>query len=153
MEILYFGMLENYFEFLISFTFTFALVFGVLSASKVFGELKNTSIRNVNILVALSLALFASLYEPYVNFIKLWFPYLLGFFILIFIVVILRNLFAKSKSANETSWEMAISLAILFLLFLILYPSLSNYKDIMLLLGVVLVILILVTCSKLEMPQ
>jgi hypothetical protein len=152
MSFLYFGMFENYFEFLISFAFTFALVFGVLTASRVFGEHKYPYVRNVNILVALSLALFASLYEPYISFIKLWFPYLIGFFIFVFILVILKNLFGGVSKEKAASWEMAISIVILFLVFLALSPSLTYYKDISVLLGVALVILILIIGSRLHWP-
>ena len=155
MDFSYLGISQSYFEFLITFTFTFAIVLGILSASKVFGELKYGYVRNINILAALSLALFASLYEPYVKFVELWFPYLLGFFIFIFIAVMLKNLFSGEgkRKEKEMSWELGISLVLLFLVFLTLYSSLSYYKDISLLLGIAFVVLILVIGSKLKFPS
>lgn len=146
--VIYLGIFSDYFLFLISFMFTFALVYGILIISNVFKGQKR-----VNILISISIALFASLYENYVSFLFQWMSYIVIFFIIVFLLSILRNLF-EGKAIKE-NWETLITIVILFLIFLSIYPyfqiSLGNYvnsQDILLTIGLVFIILILAIGSK-----
>jgi len=148
--VIYLEIFSDYFQFLISFMFTFALVYGILIVSNVFKGQKR-----VNILISISIALFASLYENYVSFLFQWMSYIVIFFIIVFLLSILRNLF--EWKAIKKNWKTLITIVILFLIFLSIYPyfqiSLGNYvssQDILLTIGLVFIILILAIGYKVK---
>lgn len=152
-------MFLNYFEFIISFGFTFAVVYGVLSASKVFGDPKEKHARGANLLVAIMIGLFASFSKAYITFLFQWMLYLIAIFVIVFILLIFRNLFGEEKNQEKegVSWPMVVSVAILFLIFLGFYQSLplpSGYlitsQDVALVIGIALIVLILVLGSQLK---
>ncbi len=145
---------SGYLYYLIPFIFTFALVFGVLTISKVFKDQKN-----VNAILALAIALFAVIYPPYITLLYEWLPYLCIIFIVIFVVLMLKNLFVgeKGKKELEPTWPMLIAIAVLFLVFMTVYQSIPlpsgsfiSSQDILLIVGIAFVVLILSVGAKLK---
>ncbi len=147
----------TYLEFALSFGFTFAVAFGVLYISKVFGEPEGKTPKRVNILLAVIISLFASFSEAYVNFLFQWIFYLIAIFMIVFVVLIFKNLFYSEKRDEEktVSWPMFVSIAVLFLVFLGSYqymplPSgqIISSQDVALVIGIAFIVLILVVGSR-----
>ena len=145
-------MLSEYIYYIIPLVFTFALVFGVLSISKIFNK------KEVNVLIALSMALFSLISEIYVKLLYAWLPYLSILFIILFVFVLLKNLLIEKKNGTKSAanWEMLITIAILFLVFMTVYRSIPlpsgsmiSSDDILLIAGIVFVVLILSVGGKL----
>jgi len=141
------SIFSDYIYYLIPFIFTFALVFGVLTISNVFKNQKN-----VNAILALAITLFSILYPPYIKILYNWLPYLCILFILLFVVLMLRNLFVESEKKLQQSWPMLITIAILFLIFISFAPSITlpsssliSFQDILLLIGIAFVVILLVS--------
>jgi len=139
-------MFSEYIYYIIPLVFTFALVFGVLSISKIFNK------KEVNVLIALSMALFSLISEIYVKLLYAWLPYLSILFIILFVFVLLKNLLIEKKNGTKSAanWEMLITIAILFLVFMTVYRSIPlpsgsmiSSDDILLIAGIVFVVLIL----------
>ena len=148
-------MLSGYIYYIIPFIFTFALVFGVLSISKIFNK------KEVNVLIAMSMALFSLISEAYVKLLYVWLPYLCILFIILFVFVLLKNLLLEKRDKTKPSadWQMLITIAILFLVFMTVYQSiplpsgsLISSDDILLIVGIVFVVLILSVGAKLRWP-
>ena len=152
----------NYLDFALAFGFTFAVAFGILNSSAIFGNPKETTTKNVNTLLAVIIGLFASFSETYVSFIFQWIFYLTGIFIFVFVILIFKNLFYKGKEGSQkedVSWPMLVSIAVLFLVFIGFYqfmplPSghIINSEDIALVIGIAFVVLILAIGSRLNWP-
>ncbi|RLJ00085.1 MAG: hypothetical protein DRP06_02495 [Candidatus Aenigmatarchaeota archaeon] len=147
------GMLSGYIYYIIPLIFTFALVFGVLSISKIFDK------KEVNGLIAISMALFSLISEAYVALLYSWLPYLCILFIVLFVFVLLKNLLLEKNNQNKSAatWEMLIAIGILFLVFMTVYQSIPlpsgsmiSSDDILLITGLVFVVLILSVGSKLK---
>ena len=145
-------MFSEYIYYIIPLVFTFALVFGVLSISKIFNK------KEVNVLIALSMALFSLISEIYVKLLYAWLPYLSILFIILFVFVLLKNLLIEKKNGTKSAanWEMLITIAILFLVFMTVYRSIPlpsgsmiSSDDILLIAGIVFVVLILSVGGKL----
>ena len=145
-------MFSEYIYYIIPLVFTFALVFGVLSISKIFNK------KEVNVLIALSMALFSLISEIYVKLLYAWLPYLSILFIILFVFVLLKNLLIEKKNGTKSAanWEMLITIAILFLVFMTVYQSIPlpsgsmiSSDDILLLAGIVFVVLNLSVGGKL----
>ncbi len=145
-------MFSEYIYYIIPLVFTFALVFGVLSISKIFNK------KEVNVLIALSMALFSLISEIYVKLLYAWLPYLSILFIILFVFVLLKNLLIEKKNGTKSAanWEMLITIAILFLVFMTVYRSILlpsgsmiSSDDILLIAGIVFVVLILSVGGKL----
>ncbi|RLJ01570.1 MAG: hypothetical protein DRP10_03780 [Candidatus Aenigmatarchaeota archaeon] len=149
---LFSGPFSIYFYYLIPFIFTFSLVFGVLTISNIFNKQKN-----VNVMIALAISLFATISEEYVSILYSWLPYLCVLFIVIFFVVMLKNIFIKKDS--EQNWPILITIAILFLVLMTIYPSIPlpsgsfiSSQDVLLVIGITFVVLILIVGSKVNWP-
>lgn len=147
------SVFSGYLYYLIPFIFTFALVFGVLTISNIFKGQKN-----VNAMIALAVSLFAIIYPSYLIILYEWLPYLCIFFIVIFVILILKNLFVKGGNQPQQSWPILITIVVLFLVFMFVYPSiplpnssLISSQDLLLLIGVAFVVIILIIGSKLEL--
>ncbi len=148
------GALSGYIYYIIPFIFTFALVFGVLSISKIFNK------KEVNTLIALSMAMFSLISEAYVTLLYSWLPYLCILFIILFVFVLLKNLlFEEKDNKSAATWEMLIAISILFLVFMTVYQSIPlpsgsmiSSDDILLITGIVFVVLILSVGGKLKWP-
>lgn len=140
------SVFSSYLYYLIPFIFTFALVFGVLVISNIFKGQKN-----VNAMIALAVALFAIIYPPYIDILYVWLPYLCILFIAIFLVLMLKNLFVKEGKKPEQSWPMLVTIAVLFLVFMFISPSiplpsssLISSQDILLIIGLAFIVVILI---------
>lgn len=155
-------MFSSYLEFALSFGFTFAVVLGVLNVSKVFGDPKTA--KRVNVLLAVVIGVFASFSEAYISFLFQWMFYLIGIFVVVFVVLIFKNLFYSgeqgSREEKSVTWPMVMSVVILFLVFLGFYqfiplPSgqLISSEDVALVIGIALVILILVIGSRAKFEE
>ncbi|MCK4730278.1 MAG: hypothetical protein KAT28_03075 [Candidatus Aenigmarchaeota archaeon] len=149
------GMLSGYIYYIIPLIFTFALVFGVLSISRIFNK------KEVNVLIALSMAMFSLISEAYVTLLYSWLPYLCILFIILFVFVLLKNLLFEEKDGTKSAatWEMLIAIGILFLVFMSVYQSIPlpsgsmiSSDDILLIAGIVFVVLILSVGGKLKWP-
>ncbi len=153
------SIFSDYLYYLIPFIFTFALVFGVLAISNAFKNQKN-----VNAMIAIAIALFATIYPPYTKILYNWLPYLCILFIVIFVISMLKDLFVKSeksqdKSENsQQSWPVLITIAILFLVFMFIYPSiplpnssLISSQDILLIIGLAFIAIIMIVGSKVKL--
>ena len=128
--------------YLVPFIFSFALIYGILSISNIFNK------KNVNILLALTISFFAILYEGYIKLIYEFLPILAGIFIVLFVVILIRNLFI-TKSAGNTI-ETLVIIGLMFLVFLSIYNriplpsgSIISSKDVLLVIGLALVGLII----------
>jgi hypothetical protein len=135
--------------FIVPFALTFALTLGALTLSKVFDKQKQ-----VNFIIAIAIALLAVSSPAYAKMIYSLAPTLAMLFIVVFVIVFIKNIFGKEAKGD---WPTLIAISILFLLLMQLAPSLplpsgANIKsdDIVLVAGVMLVIAILVIGSKVK---
>lgn len=105
-------------EFALPFVFIFAVVFGVMQVSGIIRE------KNINLIIALAMSLFASLYQP-LNII-LWqvMPYAAGILLILFFLKLVLNLVGV-KGVGEVGNNAPIVLVILILLIIVL-GTLSN---------------------------
>ncbi len=134
-------------EFLIPFLFTLAIIFGSLRYAKIFGN--NTA---VQMIIALVLAYFASTYEPFVATLRAYFPSITWFFIAMFFIVFVLEVFGlKGGKDRDHELNMYIYGILLLLLFTIgisqarnlgIYeiPVLGAIENLAVLLGVIFII-------------
>ncbi len=97
--------------FVSTFLFVFALVFGLLSYSKI-GEFN----KKVNALIALAIAGFSVLYEPLVLTLSQYMPIAAAVLIVLFFIALVKKIFEGKEKAKDT-FPMLVSVAILLLLF------------------------------------
>lgn len=97
-------------QFLISFLFVFAVVFGVIDLSGIFK--KN---RIVTAVIALSMAAFATGYVPFMNILWDLLPKLVWFFIAIFIVAFVIKIF-RVKNGTDPGTSLLFTGIILMIL-------------------------------------
>lgn len=140
---------NNVLEFLVPFVLTFALTLGALTVSKVFENQKH-----VNFLISLALAILAVSSPTYARMLFEWAPIIATLFIVVFVLVFLKNMFLKK--GEKANMETLIAIALLFLILMqfgssIPLPS-GNYirsDDILIAAGVILVIAIIVIGKRL----
>jgi phosphoglycerol transferase MdoB-like AlkP superfamily enzyme len=141
--------------FVVPFALTFAISFGALTVAKVFKHEvngKEVPMNNVNFLIAAAIAILAISSPSYARMIYEWAPILATLFIVVFVLVFLKNMFSKEAKGD---WTTLIAIAILFLLLMQIGPNLplpsgTNIKsdDIVLVAGIMLVIAILAIGKK-----
>ena len=81
-----------------AFLFVFAIILGLLSTAKIFGDKKN-----VNIAIAGVFGLFSAMYEPFVTGIQTYLPISGIILIIIFFFVLVKKLFEGKKDAQGKS--------------------------------------------------
>ncbi len=95
--------------FVATFLFVFAIVFGLLTISKLFPK-------NVNALLALVFALFSVFYEPLVVGLQEFMPIAAIFLIIVFFIVFLKKVFGKEKGGHASDLlPIVVSLVLLLL--------------------------------------
>ncbi len=92
-----FGLLGN-FSGIFTFLFAFAVIYGVLSITNIFGD---KSGKTVNPIIAFSLALMASFSDFFVNTIALMSPWLIMIVVAIFFVLLILRFLGVSESTLE----------------------------------------------------
>jgi hypothetical protein len=95
---------------LIPFLFVLAIVFGILELTKIF---KN---RGVNFLIALAIAFFSITNAAFVNMLWTYFGSITTFFIIMFIVAFVLEVFGLRKGGHPPASAIIIYGAILFIL-------------------------------------
>ncbi len=135
-------------QFIIPFLFVLAVVFGVLQMARIF---KNKAVAAV---IAIAIAFFASNYQPFLTILWQYLPTVTWFFIAMFFIVFTLEVFGlRGKEEKKFSEEGAvIQGAILFILLAIGWmivdklpiqlPYVGTGKNLLLLLGIILVLLI-----------
>ncbi|MBU5557847.1 MAG: hypothetical protein QW751_01535 [Candidatus Aenigmatarchaeota archaeon] len=88
-------ILEPSMQALIPFLFTFAVVFGVLELTRVF---KN---RAVEAVIAFALAVFAITQPAFTTMLMLWLPSILSFFIIVFFIAFIFEIFGLRKKPEK----------------------------------------------------
>lgn len=88
-----------------AFLFVFAIVFGLLSVSKLMDK-------RVNAIIAVAFGLFAVLYEPFVTGLQVFLPIATIFLIIVFFIVFLKKVFGEKKEKSDTL-PIAVTLAVL----------------------------------------
>jgi len=158
---------NNILEFLVPFVLTFALTLGALTVSKVFKHIdasgKEKPQTNVNFLIALALSVLAVSSPTYAQMLFEWAPILATMFIVVFVLVFLKNMFLKEGHKAEI--ETLVAIALLFLILFQFGSSLPlpsgtyiRSDDILIAAGVIFVIAIIVIGKRLgdkkpEEPQ
>ena len=135
-------------EFLIPFLFTLAIIFGALRYARVFGN--NTA---VQMIIALVLAYFASTYEPFVSTLYAYFPGITWFFIAMFFIAFIMEIFGLGKRAQQKDHELNMFIYGILLLVLLtigisqaqafgIYelPLIGSLENLAVLLGIIFII-------------
>lgn len=109
--------------FVSTFLFVFALIFGLLSYSKI-GEFD----KRVNALLALAIAGFSVMYEPLVLGLQQYMPIAAALLIIVFFFALLKKIFGKKEgdTAGDTV-PLIITLAVLLLLMVAFGQSLTSF--------------------------
>lgn len=82
-------------QFFIPFLFTLAIVFGVLELTPIFQN------RPVKVVIAVAMAFFAATYEPFTTILWSYLPTVTWFFIAMFFVAFLAEMFGMRKRSSE----------------------------------------------------
>ncbi|HIG96920.1 MAG TPA: hypothetical protein HA230_01065 [Candidatus Aenigmarchaeota archaeon] len=109
--------------FISTFLFVFALIFGLLSYSKI-GEFN----KKVNALLALAIAGFSVMYEPLVLGMQQYMPIAAAVLIVVFFFALLKKIFGKKEGdkAGDTV-PLIITLAVLLLLMVAFGQNLTSF--------------------------
>lgn len=106
-----------------TFLLVFALIFGLLSYSKV-GEFG----KKVNALLALAIAGFSVLYEPLVSGLQQYMPIAAAVLIIVFFFALLKKIFGKKEGQQGgDTVPLIVVLAILLLLMAVFGQRLGNF--------------------------
>jgi len=81
--------------FIITFLFTFAIVFGSLELTNIFKK------NSVNMIIALVIAIFASSYTPFTKTLYSYLPYITWIFIIVFILAFIRKALGLGKEKKH----------------------------------------------------
>ncbi|MBS3050532.1 MAG: hypothetical protein J4400_00070 [Candidatus Aenigmarchaeota archaeon] len=98
-----------------TFLFVFALIFGLLSYSKV-GDFN----KRVNAMLALAIAGFSVLYEPLVLTLSQYIPIAAGVLIIVFFLALVKKIFEGKEGSKKDYFPLIVVIAILFLLLIAL---------------------------------
>jgi uncharacterized membrane protein len=149
-----------------SFLFVFAIVFGLLSFTKLFvqkdkeGNPVGKEPRMLYAILALVFGIIAVSYEPLVAFIQQILPPAIGLFVIIFFFAFLKEIFRKKRAKEEK--HPLQTLAVLALLLIVLaafwedisritgIASLVSPGNLFVLVGIAIIVMIFYTVSKVE---
>jgi hypothetical protein len=132
-------------EFLITFLFTLAVVFGVLEVANIF---KN---KPINVVIAMAIAFFASTYAPFTSMLWSYLPTMTWFFIALFFVAFLAEILGLRKKEKRDYMETSIIHGFIFFVLLavgwmvkdIFYfelPIFGGPDNVILLLGIIFIL-------------
>ena len=147
-----------------SFLFVFAIVFGLLSFTKLFvqkdkeGEPKGKEPRMLYAIIAVVFAVVAVSYEPLVIFIQQILPPAIGLFIVVFFFAFLKEIFRKKKDKQEKHPLQTLAiLAILLILLGAFWNDITRITgvaafispdNLFVLIGVIIIIMLFYVVSK-----
>jgi len=109
----------GFFDYLLPFLFVFAVVYGILSYGKIFGEHKG-----VHIIVSFAVGLMALQWRGYIEFTKEIFPQLGIALSVVLVAWILISLFVSDQDRKYFAYGLVVLAIISFLI--ILYNSFNN---------------------------
>jgi len=109
--------IESYIPYAASFLFVFAIVYAVLSESKVI------KVKNANALIAAVFGIFAAVYQPFVNFIGIFIPGAAVVFILVFFLLVLKKAF---KGEGKDALPSIAGLIIMLILAGVFWPEIEK---------------------------
>ena len=147
-------VIEPTMQFMIPFLFVLAIVLGVLELS-----LKDWS-KPVKVVLSVAIAFFATSYQPFVSALWSYLPNITWFFIIMFFIAFIMELFGIRKAGTRASPEsMMIQGAILFILLATGYmiiqefpgvqvPFIGGPENLLLLVGIFFVLAIFWTAFK-----
>ncbi len=126
-----------------TFLFVFALIFGLLSYSKI-GDFN----KRVNAMLALAIAGFSVLYEPLVVTLSQYIPIAASLLIIIFFLALVKKIFEGKEGSKKDYFPLIAVIAILFLLliafadiFLAFLPGNFDPSVVLWVIGLVFVVL------------
>ena len=132
-------------QFVVTFLFTFAIVFGVIDLSKVF-----KGNRVVTAIVSLAIAAFASTYPPFTNLLWSLLPNITWFFIVMFLLAFIFKIFNVKKGVDPRSSMVIYGVILLFLITLgwwilerspkIKLPVIGGGDNLLFLLGIIVIL-------------
>ncbi len=105
---------NDMFQFMIAFILVFGIVYSALGVTKISGN------RNVNALIALAFALFATLNPSLSAFLWSVMPYAAIAIVVLFVIKMLADVFGINKSAGQQNSGDFLSIAVLFFALIIL---------------------------------
>jgi hypothetical protein len=146
---LIFGMEE---QLVITFLFVLSIVFGALRISNVLRS------GPASFLLSLAVAAFASMYAPFTATLWTYMPSLTWFFIIVFLIAFVFEMFGVRKGGGGGSEAMVVNAAILLILltvgwrvaktFNVQVPYIGSSENLIFLLGFVFIISILWSAMK-----
>ena len=147
-------------QFFIPFLFVLAIVFGVLELAS---PIKNKA---ANLIVALAISFFAATYGPFMNIIWIYLPSVTWFFIIMFFIVFIMEIFGMRGKKTVEADKIVLSGVVLFLLLTVGWmvldqtnieiPLIGSGENILLILGIIFILIILWGAYKMgsgEIPQ
>ena len=134
----------SFLPFISTFLFVFALVFGLLSYSKI-GEFN----KKVNALLALAIAGFSVIYEPLVAGLTQYMPIAAGLLIIVFFVALVKKVLGGKEGGGKDTFPIVVSIAVLLLILMnfssgiaaFLPQSLIDSSTIFWIIGIIFVLL------------
>jgi hypothetical protein len=108
-----------YAPFFTTFLFIFAIVYGVLGSAGLFKD------KNVNAVIALAFALFASAYQPLVTGLQQFLPIAAGLIVVLFFVLLIKKV--AGDGAGKDAMPTIIALGLGLLLVGLLWNDISRF--------------------------
>lgn len=105
-----------------TFLLVFAIMFGILEYVKILGFS-----RNVNAIIAVVIAFFATAYEPFVVGVQEYMPIVAAVFVVVFFILFLKKAFGGEKSGKRDALPTGFALAILLIVIGIFWDRISMY--------------------------
>lgn len=141
-----FGLLDPTTVYVALFIFVFAVVFGILSITKIFTK-------GVNTLVAFALAIFAISYQPFVVLLWSYLPTFIWIFVILFFIAFIARLFGLSAGKMINFSDIATNAVALLLLMTLGWqifkyfpsdiPFIGNQENFMFTIGLIFVLMLI----------
>jgi len=119
-DVLYTWEQIGIFSYVVPFLLVFAIVFGILSSTRMFGENKG-----VNAVISMSVGLLALQFDLVPSFFSLIFPYAAIGLSVLLVALILMGLFV---TGNEKSWFIAFFIIGALIALIVVLSALSSYQ-------------------------
>ena len=133
-------------QFIIPFLFILAIVFGVLQLAS---PIKNKA---ANLIIALAIAFFAASYGPFMNVLWNYLPSVTWFFIIMFFIVFIMEIFGLRGGKAAPPEKMILSGVVLFILlavgwmvtdiYPVEFPLIGGGDNLIILFGVIFILMI-----------
>lgn len=141
-------------QFLISFLFVFAIVFGALQIANIF---KNKA---VHAIMGLAIALFATMYPPFLATLWNYLPSVTWFFIIMFFIAFVMEIMGFRKKKAISPEGVFVQTGVLLVLLTIGYmisdmisveiPFIGSMDNLLFLVGLIVIISVFLTVTKLN---